>query len=55
MSRRARRDGSVRRHILVVHDRMKAEVAIRALGHTPTGWRDGKPVVRIQTPRQAHS
>lgn len=47
MPRGSRSSGAVRRHCLAVHDRLKAEIAIRAAGLTLSGWRDSRPVIRI--------
>lgn len=49
MPRSARPSGAVRRHCLAVHDRIKAEIAIRAAGHNLIGWRGARPVIRIPT------
>ncbi len=47
MPRGAPSPGAVRRHCLAVHDRLKAEIAIRAAGHTLSGWRGNRPVIRV--------
>lgn len=41
-------DGALRRTIIAVHERLRAEAEARKLGKPITKYRDGKPVVRVQ-------